>query len=77
MGAALVRTWTDALTALGVPGVHLGTFGENASAIAFFRSQGFEPVGDRVPNPGFRQPDGSRCTVSHFVRALGARSMIG
>jgi GNAT superfamily N-acetyltransferase len=69
-GGELVRTWFDRLRSLGVPGVRLGTFGENTGAIAFFRSQGFEPVGDRVPNPGFRMPDGGRCTVVHLTRSL-------
>jgi GNAT superfamily N-acetyltransferase len=70
LGGALIRTWLDRLGAEGVPGVHLGTFGENTTAIAFFRSQGFRPTGDRVPNPGFRMPDGSRCSVLHFVREI-------
>lgn len=68
LGGVLLRTWLDRLSDLGVPGVRLGTFGENVGAIAFFGSQGFRPVGDRVPNPGFRLPDGGRCTVRHFVR---------
>ena len=70
-GGALMRTFLGRLRDLGVPGVRLGTFGENTGAIAFFGAQGFRPVGDRVPNPGFRMPDGGRCTVRHFVREVG------
>jgi ribosomal protein S18 acetylase RimI-like enzyme len=70
LGAQLVRTWTDVLVHQGVPGVHLGTFGENTGAIAFFRAQGFGEVGEPLPNPGFRGHDGSPCTVRHFVRDL-------
>ncbi len=70
LGGVLVRTWLDRLRELGVPGVRLGTFGENTGAIAFFESQGFRSAGDRVPNPGFRMPDGGRCTVRHFLREV-------
>jgi len=70
LGAELIRTWTDRLEAAGVPGVHLGTFGENTAAIAFFTAQGFTPVGEPVSNPGFRTRDGRRCTVRSFVRDL-------
>ena len=68
LGGLLIHTWIDRLAHAGVPGVHLGTFGENASAIAFFTAQGFRPVGDPVPNPGFRTRGGGRCTVRSFVR---------
>jgi len=70
LGGALMRSWTDRLVGMGVPGVHLGTFGQNAGAIAFFTACGFEPVGAEVPNPGFRMLDGGRCTVRWFQRAL-------
>ena len=70
LGGALIRTWLGRLAALGVPGVHLGTFGENTAAIAFFMAQGFRPVGEPVPNPGFRMPDGARCTVRRFIREV-------
>lgn len=68
LGAALVHTWLERLRLLGVPGVHLGTMGENSAAIAFFGSQGFEPAGRAVPSAGFRTPDGRRCTVRWFTR---------
>jgi ribosomal protein S18 acetylase RimI-like enzyme len=70
LGALLIRTWLDRLGELGVPGVHLGTMGENADAIAFFGSQGFEPVGPAVPGAGFRMPDGRRCSVQWFARTV-------
>jgi len=70
LGGELMRHLLDRLAHLGVPGVHLGTFGENEGAIAFFESQGFQPVGDPVPNPGFRLQDGSRATVRRFCRVV-------
>lgn len=70
MGAALVDSLVQQLRELGVRGIHLGTFGENTGAIAFFESQGFKGVGDAVPNPGFRLADGSRATVRRFCRSL-------
>jgi GNAT superfamily N-acetyltransferase len=70
LGAELIRTWCERLIELDVPGLHLGTFGENTGAIAFFSTQGFRPAGDTVPNPGFRDRGGGRCTVRSFVRDL-------
>jgi L-amino acid N-acyltransferase YncA len=70
LGASLVKALFDQLTDMGVPGIHLGTFGENSGAIAFFESQGFRAMGRPVPNPGFRLSDGSRATVRRFCRSL-------
>lgn len=70
MGSALMDSLVARLRELQVPGIHLGTFGENSGAIAFFESQGFRPLGDALPNPGFRLADGSRATVRRFCRSL-------
>lgn len=70
LGASLVGALFDQLSDMRVPGIHLGTFGENSGAIAFFESQGFFAVGPAVPNPGFRLADGSRATVRRFCRSL-------
>lgn len=70
IGGELMRTYLDRLAELGVPGVHLGAFGENSSGIAFFAAMGFEPVGEPVTNPGFRMPDGSRCSLRWFSRPV-------
>jgi ribosomal protein S18 acetylase RimI-like enzyme len=63
LGSQLMDALMDALRIRSVPGVQLSAFGENLDAIAFFESQGFEAVGELVPNPGFRLSDGSRGTV--------------
>ena len=68
-GRALVTTWFERLVELGGPGVHLGTWGENAGAISFFRSVGFIESGERSPNL-FRLRDGELATVAHFTRPV-------
>jgi ribosomal protein S18 acetylase RimI-like enzyme len=70
IGRRMVTAWLERLTADGVPGIHLGAWGENAPALAFFTSLGFEPVGDPSRSPGLRQRDGSRCTVQWMAREL-------
>ncbi len=70
LGRVLMNTWFDRLKELEIPGVHLGTWGENAGAISFFESMGFSQIGDRVPSPGFRLRDGGRATVSYFIRTI-------
>ena len=65
-----MSTFLDELRRRGVPGVHLGAWGENASGIRFFRAVGFELVGQRVPSPGFRLRDGGRATVVHLTRTV-------
>jgi GNAT superfamily N-acetyltransferase len=70
VGRRMVTEWIDSRREAGAPGVHLGTWGENAGAIAFFTTLGFEPVGPPARTPGFRQRDGSRCSVQWMVREL-------
>lgn len=54
-GRRLMDAWFDRLRGAGVPGCHLGTFGENARAIAFFEAVGFVRSGPPLPIPGFRR----------------------
>lgn len=65
-GGRLMRAWFDRMASLGVPGVHLQMWAENASADAFFRAMGFEPHGRLVPMPGVRSPEGAR----HHTRTM-------
>ncbi len=69
LGRELMTTWFERLSQLGVPGVHLGTWGENVGAIAFFESMGFRESGPRTPNL-FLLRDGRQATVAHFTRSL-------
>jgi ribosomal protein S18 acetylase RimI-like enzyme len=41
LGGALIRTLLDALTANGVPGIHLGVSTANARAVGFYEHLGF------------------------------------
>jgi GNAT superfamily N-acetyltransferase len=70
VGRRMVTEWLDSRREAGAPGIHLGTWGENSGAAAFFTTLGFEPVGPAALTPGFRQRDGSRCTVQWMVREL-------
>ncbi len=70
VGRRLVTEWIESRREAGTPGVHLGTWGENSAATAFFTTLGFEAVGPPALSPGFRQRDGSRCTVQWMVREL-------
>jgi len=72
VGRRLVSTWLDALRADGVSGCHLGTWGENAGAIAFFESSGFRRHGPPRPMPGMRSPTGARHTTQWMVQDLGS-----
>ncbi len=45
-GARLLATFTEALVAAGVPGLHLGVSAQNPRAIAFYRREGFETLLD-------------------------------
>jgi len=45
-GARLLATFTEALVAGGVAGVHLGVSAQNPKAIAFYRREGFETLLD-------------------------------
>ena len=73
VGARLMRSWLDALRADGVPGCHLGTWGENSSAIAFFESMGFRREGPLEAMAGMRAPDGSRHSTQWMVQDLAGR----
>ena len=52
-----------------MPGVHLGTWGENTGAIAFFESVGFTDLGKRTANM-FRLRDGGKASVAYFTRPI-------
>jgi ribosomal protein S18 acetylase RimI-like enzyme len=67
-GASLMRSWLDRLAALGSPGCHLETFGENRNAIAFFERMGFRHRGPPTRVPGMRNRDGSRMHLQLMVR---------
>ncbi len=54
----------------GVPGVHLGTFAENANALRFFTGCGFARHGAPLRVPGFRTRGGARMHVQWMVRSL-------
>ena len=69
LGRALMDRWFGRLAELEVPGVHLGTWGENTSAIAFFEAVGFVETGKRTPNL-FLLRDGTPATVAHFTRLV-------
>jgi ribosomal protein S18 acetylase RimI-like enzyme len=70
MGRRLMTAWLDRLRERGVPGVHLGTFAENANAIAFFQACGFERHGDPQRAPGFRTREGKRMHVQWMTRSV-------
>jgi ribosomal protein S18 acetylase RimI-like enzyme len=70
MGRRLMTAWLDRLRLLGVPGVHLGTFAENANAIGFFQTCGFERHGDPKLAPGFRTREGNRMHVQWMARGV-------
>jgi ribosomal protein S18 acetylase RimI-like enzyme len=67
-GASLMHSWLDRLAALGSPGCHLGTFGENRNAIAFFERLGFRHLGPATRVPAMRNRDGSRMHLQLMVR---------
>jgi ribosomal protein S18 acetylase RimI-like enzyme len=69
-GAALIRSFVERLEALGIAGLHLGTFAENANAQGFFRAQGFTRRGEPRLVPGFRTREGARMHVQWMVRPL-------
>lgn len=60
VGRRLIATWLDTLREDHVAGCHLGTWAENAGAIAFFESVGFRGEGPIRPMPGIRSPEGAR-----------------
>lgn len=74
VGRRLIGTWLDTLRAEGIVGCHLGTWGENAGAIAFFEASGFRREGPLRPMPGMRSPSGGRHHVQWMVQDLAASS---
>ncbi len=71
LGAALVRRWLERLAEAGSPGCHLETLAENTSAVRFFESMGFTPLGSPSLVPGLRARDGSRLHLLRMVKTLG------
>lgn len=70
-GRGLVAAFFARLRALGVPGCHLGTLAENASAIRFFESAGFARHGAPRLVPGLRRREGGgRMHVQLMVQSL-------
>jgi ribosomal protein S18 acetylase RimI-like enzyme len=70
LGQRLVEAWLARLRERGVPGVHLGTFAENANALGFFARCGFARHGAPLRVPGFRTRAGARMHVQWMVRPL-------
>jgi ribosomal protein S18 acetylase RimI-like enzyme len=72
VGRRLVATWFETLRREEVAGCHLGTWAENAGAIAFFESVGFRREGPIHPMPGIRSPAGARHHSQWMVADLAA-----
>jgi ribosomal protein S18 acetylase RimI-like enzyme len=72
VGAALMHLWFERLAAVGSPGCHLGTLGENTNGIAFFERMGFKRLGPPTLIPGMRTPDGKRMHDQVMVREIAA-----
>jgi GNAT superfamily N-acetyltransferase len=70
LGRRIMGRWLERLAGLAVPGVHLGTFAENASALAFFEACGFARHGAPIRAPGFRTREGARMHVQWMVRSV-------
>lgn len=70
LGRRLLATWLEVLDDLDVPGVHVSTFAENATARRFFAGAGFTGLGPARPAPGFRSRDGARLHTVALVRDL-------
>lgn len=70
VGRHLVTTWLDRLRERGVPGCHLQTTAENARAVAFFETMGFDRHGPPANEPGFRARDGRRLHIQLMARTL-------
>jgi hypothetical protein len=66
-----MRTWLDRLRDERIPGCHLGTYAENAPAIAFFEAMGFHRHGPPQLAPGMRSPTGERHHSQFLVQELG------
>jgi ribosomal protein S18 acetylase RimI-like enzyme len=70
LGRQLMDAWFERLRGLASPGVHLGTFAENTTALRFFAGCGFARRGAPIPAPGFRTRTGSRMHLQWMTRAL-------
>ena len=70
LGRRILTMWFERLRGLGVPGVHLGTFAENHSAIRFFEACGMARHGAPRPAPGFRTRAGGRMHLQWMTRSL-------
>jgi hypothetical protein len=66
-----VDTWLDRRRGADVPGVHLGTFPENQTAIHFFEGCGLLRHGVPQRVRGVRTRDGQCLHVKWMVRATG------
>lgn len=73
-GRRLMQRWLDVLRDEDIAGCHLGTWGENAKAIAFFEATGFRRHGPPEPMVGMRSPHGRRHTTQWMVQDLGPRT---
>ena len=69
-----MHRWLDTLRAEGIAGCHLGTWGENAEAIAFFEAMGFRRHGTPKLMPGIRSPLGARHHSQWMVQDLAEAS---
>lgn len=70
VGSRLMHRWLDALRDDGITGCHLGTWGENAEAIAFFQAMGFRRLGSPEPMVGMRSASGGRHTTQWMVQDI-------
>jgi ribosomal protein S18 acetylase RimI-like enzyme len=70
LGRRIMAQWFERLRGLDVPGVHLGTFAENHSAIRFFEACGMARHGSPQPAPGFRTREGGRMHLQWMTRSL-------
>ncbi len=70
LGREIMTTWLERLRSKGSPGCHLETLAENHSAIAFFKTMGFELFGEPQLAPGIRSPKGVRVHGQVMVQTL-------
>ncbi|HLG92802.1 MAG TPA: GNAT family N-acetyltransferase [Acidimicrobiales bacterium] len=71
-GRAMVAAWLDQLRSRSCPGCHVETLAENAPAVSFFASCGFQPHGQARLVPGWRDRDtGGRLHLLRMVKGLG------
>ena len=70
LGRRIMNQWFERLRRLGAPGVHLGTFAENGSAIRFFEACGMARHGSPRRAPGFRTREGGRMHLQRMTYSL-------